>query len=154
MDSSNDDNSSTQQQIKNKEDNVNETVVTVSKDQEVSEIDEFEDNSKVPHLSYWKIFLLFLDFGFHAWGGPVAQIALIKERLVTNGQWISHARFNRVYGVFQILPGPEATELCMFFGFLAGRGRIGGFLGGLGFVTPGFLLILLFSFIYVKVGLK
>ncbi|RIA92084.1 chromate transporter-domain-containing protein [Glomus cerebriforme] len=117
-------------------------------------LDEFEDNSKVPHLSYWKIFVLFLDFGIHAWGGPVAQIALIKERLVTKGQWISHARFNRVYGVYQILPGPEATELCMFFGFLAGRGRIGGLLGGLGFIIPGFLLILLFSFIYVKIGLN
>jgi chromate transport protein ChrA len=114
---------------------------------------EFEDNSKVPHLSYWKIFVLFLDFGVHAWGGPVAQIALIKERLVTKGRWITHARFNRVYGVYQILPGPEATELCMFFGFLAGRGRLGGLLGGLGFIIPGFILILLFSFIYIKVGL-
>ncbi|RGB27158.1 chromate transporter-domain-containing protein [Rhizophagus diaphanus] len=114
---------------------------------------EFEDNSKVPHLSYWKIFVLFLDFGIHAWGGPVAQIALIKERLVTKRQWITHTRFNRVYGVYQILPGPEATELCMFFGFLAGRGRLGGLLGGLGFILPGFVLILLFSFIYVKVGL-
>ncbi|CAI2193456.1 4345_t:CDS:2 [Funneliformis geosporum] len=171
MDSSQNDDSVSQQQINekstintqsstnktdvNKENNENEAVITFPKGQvEVMEVDEFEDNSKVPHLSFWKIYLLFLNFGFHAWGGPVAQIALIKERLVIKDQWITPARFNRVYGVFQILPGPEATELCMFFGFLAGRGRIGGFLGGLGFVTPGFLLILLFSFIYVKVGLK
>jgi putative chromate ion transporter len=120
----------------------------------IEAIDEFEDNSKVPHLSYWEIFVLFLNFGIHAWGGPVAEIAFIKERLVTKGQWISHARFNKVYSVYQILPGPEATELCMFFGFLAGRGRLGGFLGGLGFITPGFILMTLFSFIYVKIGLS
>ncbi|CAG8666874.1 5159_t:CDS:2, partial [Cetraspora pellucida] len=114
--------------------------------------DEFEDNSKVPKLSYLKIFLLNLWFGFNAWGGPVAQIALIKDVLVIKEKWITIPRFNRVFGVYQILPGPEATELCMFFGCLSG-GRFGGFLGGLGFVLPGFVLILIFSYLYVLVGL-
>ncbi|CAG8584519.1 486_t:CDS:2 [Dentiscutata heterogama] len=113
---------------------------------------EFEDNSNVPKLSYLKIFLLNLWFGFNAWGGPVAQIALIKDTLVIQQKWITVPRFNRVFGVYQILPGPEATELCMFFGCLSG-GRFGGFLGGLGFVLPGFIMILLFSYIYVIVGL-
>ncbi|CAG8513477.1 13285_t:CDS:2 [Dentiscutata erythropus] len=113
---------------------------------------EFEDNSNVPKLSYLNIFLLNLWFGFNAWGGPMAQIALIKDTLVIQQKWITVARFNRIFGVYQILPGPEATELCMFFGCLSG-GRFGGFLGGLGFVLPGFLMILLFSYIYVIVGL-
>ncbi|CAG8501067.1 19451_t:CDS:2 [Racocetra fulgida] len=85
---------------------------------------EFEDNSNVPKLSYLRIFLLNLWFGFNAWGGPVAQIALIKDVLVIKEKWITIPRFNRVFGVYQILPGPEATELCMFFGCLAG-GRFG-----------------------------
>jgi chromate transport protein ChrA len=55
----------------------------------------------------------------------VAQIALIKEGLVVKDQWITMARFYRVFGVYQILPGPEAAELRMFFGCLAG-GRWGG----------------------------
>ncbi|CAG8623243.1 5553_t:CDS:2 [Funneliformis mosseae] len=113
--------------------------------------DEFEDNSKIPKLSYWKIFLLFLNFGFHAWGGPVAQIALFKDRLVTEGGWITVGRFNRVYGVYQLIPGPEATELAIYFGSLAG-GRIGGVLGGLGFILPGFVLLMIFSYVYVLVG--
>ncbi|CAG8836920.1 34436_t:CDS:2, partial [Racocetra persica] len=92
--------------------------------------DEFEDNSNVPKLSYLRIFLLNLWFGINAWGGPVAQIALIKDVLVIKEKWITIPRFNRVYGVYQILPGPEATELCMFFGCLSG-GRFGGFLVGL-----------------------
>ncbi|CAG8438266.1 2743_t:CDS:2 [Acaulospora morrowiae] len=128
-------------------------VVYIPEQEAKEEVDEFRDNSNVPYLSYFKIFLLFLDFGFHAWGGPVAQISLIKERLVIRDKWITIARFNRVYGVYQILPGPEATELCMFFGCLAG-GRIGGFLAGLAFLIPGFSLILLFSYIYVIIGFK
>src|SRR5205085_11821762 len=106
------------------------------------QVDEFEDNSKIPRLSYLRIYLTFVNHGARAWGGPVAQIANLQEAFVTQQKWITPARFNRVFGVYQILPGPEATELAMFFGCLS-RGRIGGVLGGLGFCTPGFLLILL-----------
>ena len=77
------------------------------------------------------IFLRFLRFGFLAWGGPVAQIALIKRELVEEQQWITTSRFNRLLAVYQVLPGPEAHELCVYFGTLA-RGRW----GTLQYVTP------------------
>ncbi|KAH8810269.1 chromate transporter-domain-containing protein [Flagelloscypha sp. PMI_526] len=113
---------------------------------------EYEDNSKVPKLSFPHIFwLFFTKFGLFAWGGPVAQIALIKDRLVVKDQWITMARFNRVFAVYQILPGPEAAELCMFFGCLSG-GRWGGLAAGLGFMLPGFVLMLAASYLYVVVG--
>jgi chromate transport protein ChrA len=111
------------------------------------------DNSCVPQLSAPRLFWFFLtNFGIFAWGGPVAQIALIKDRLVIRDKWISLPRFNRVFAVYQIVPGPEAAELCMFFGCLAG-GRWGGLAAGLGFILPGFLLMLLASYLYVVVGL-
>ncbi len=114
---------------------------------------EFDDNSKVPRLSLPYLFWFFLvKFGIFAWGGPVAQIALIKDRLVIKEQWITMARFNRVFAVYQLLPGPEAAELCMFFGCLSG-GRLGGILAGLGFILPGFVLMLAASYLYVVVGL-
>ena len=50
-------------------------------------------------------------------------------------------------------PGPEAHELCVYFGMKAG-GRTGGFLAGLAFMLPGFLLMLLFTWLYVKFGLR
>lgn len=102
--------------------------------------------------SYLKIFLRFLHFGFLAWGGPVAQIAMIKQELVEQKKWISQERFNRVLAVYQMLPGPEAHELCVYFGMLA-RGRWGGFLSGLGFMLPGFALMFLLSWLYVAFGL-
>ena len=115
-------------------------------------IDELEDNTNVPQLNPLAIFWLFLTrFGIFAWGGPVAQIALIKDQLVVKERWITMARFNRVFAVYQILPGPEAAELCMFFGCLAG-GRVGGILAGLGFILPGFVLMVLASYLYVVIG--
>src|SRR5215212_2144461 len=95
-----------------------------------------QNNTFVPHESYGKIFLRFLKFGLLAWGGPVAQIAMIRQELVDDEHWITSDRFHRVLAVYQVLPGPEAHELCVYFGMLAG-GRIGAILAGIGFMLPG-----------------
>ncbi|UNI19315.1 hypothetical protein JDV02_005506 [Purpureocillium takamizusanense] len=112
------------------------------------------DNSNVPKLAYLKLFwFFFYNFGLFAWGGPVAQIALIEERLVVQDKWISLPRFQRVFAVYQILPGPEAAELCMFFGCLS-AGRIGGILAGIAFILPGLVLMLLASYLYSLAGFE
>jgi chromate transporter len=100
----------------------------------------------------WQIFFRFLKFGLLAWGGPVAQIAMIKQELVEEEQWVTRERFNRALSVYQVLPGPEAHELCVYFGMLAG-GRWGGFLAGFGFMLPGFVLMLLLTWFYVTFGI-
>ena len=106
-----------------------------------------------PRESYWRLFLRFLRFGLLAWGGPVAQIAMIRQELVDEEHWISSERFNRVLAVYQVLPGPEAHELCVYFGMLA-RGRLGAVLAGLGFMLPGFLLMFALSWFYVTYGVN
>lgn len=118
--------------------------------------DKKDDNDlkcKIPELTYLQTFLLFLSFGIRAWGGPAAQIDMIKTQLVIEEKWITVQKFNRVLAVYQALPGPEATELCCYFGMLV-KGRIGSLLGGLGFLLPGFCLMLLFSWLYVDYGLN
>ncbi|HEX5712935.1 MAG TPA: chromate efflux transporter [Solirubrobacterales bacterium] len=95
------------------------------------------------------IFIRFFKFGCLAWGGPAAQIAMIKRECVEEEGWISEAGFKRQLAVYQVLPGPEAHELCVYFGRLRG-GRAGGFLAGLGFMLPGFLLMLALSVLYVE----
>lgn len=100
-----------------------------------------------PSLSLTRLFLKFLRFGCLAFGGPVAQIAMVRQALVDEERWISSERFNRLLAVMQILPGPEAHELCVHLGMVA-RGRIGGLLAGLGFMLPGFFLMLLAAWAY------
>jgi chromate transporter len=101
--------------------------------------------------TYKNIFLRFLKFGALAWGGPVAQIGMIREELVAREGWIAPEKFNRVLALYQALPGPEAHELCVYFGMVRG-GRWGGFLAGLGFMLPGFVLILLLAWAYTVFG--
>lgn len=110
------------------------------------------DAAAPPPESYTRLFLRFLRFGLLAWGGPVAQIAMVRDELVEKEGWISRQRFNRVLSIYQVLPGPEAHELCVYFGHLA-RGRIGGVLAGLGFMLPGFALMLALSWAYVRFGI-
>src|SRR4029078_5555991 len=78
-----------------------------------------------PQLSLAQLFVKFLRFGCLAFGGPVAQIAMIRQALVDEEKWIDSPRFNRLLAVMQVLPGPEAHELCVHMGMTA-RGRIGG----------------------------
>ena len=108
---------------------------------------------EIPPQSYPGIFLRFLKFGLLAWGGPFAQIAMIRQELVEEEKWISPARFNRVLSLYQALPGPEAHELCVYFGMITG-GRLGALLAGLGFMLPGFILMLALSWFYVSYGIN
>jgi chromate transporter len=110
------------------------------------------DSISAPAEPYGKLFLRFLRFGSLAWGGPVAQIDMIRQELVTQEKWISPGHFKRLLAIYQVLPGPEAHELCVHFGMLS-RGRLGGVLAGLGFMLPGFVLMFLLSWLYLSVDL-
>ena len=83
----------------------------------------------------------------------MAQIAMIRQELVEEEKWVTPEHFNRVLAMYQVLPGPEAHELCVYFGMLA-RGRIGGVLAGLGFMLPGFILMFVLSWLYLRHGLQ
>jgi chromate transporter len=100
-----------------------------------------------PKLSLAALFARFLRFGCLAFGGPVAQIAMVRQALVGEERWIAPERFNRLLAVMQALPGPEAHELCVHLGMIK-RGRIGGLLAGLGFLLPGFVLMMALAAAY------
>lgn len=104
-----------------------------------------------PRLTLTALFLRFLRFGVLAFGGPVAQIAMIRRELVEEERWIDSSRFNRLLAVMQVLPGPEAHELCVHMGIMA-RGRLGGLLAGLGFMLPGLVLMLLAAWAYSEMA--
>ncbi len=98
------------------------------------------------------LFVRFLKFGLLAWGGPAAQISMISKECVEEEGWVSEETFKKTLAVYQVLPGPEAHELCVYFGRIRG-GKLGGFVAGLGFMLPGFLLMLGLSILYVEAGL-
>lgn len=75
------------------------------------------DQQLAPKLSYLKLFQRFLWFGLRAFGGPVAQIQMMKQELVIDEKWVDSDRFLRVFAIYQALPGPE-VNLLIFLLFL------------------------------------
>jgi len=87
------------------------------------------------------IFFPFLAFGARAFGGPVAQIADLESEFVERRGWVERDRFRRALAVYQLLPGPEAHEMCCYLGAVRG-GPLGAIAAGLGFMLPGLALML------------
>ncbi len=114
---------------------------------------DISDEPQPPAIGHLALFGRFLRFGLLAFGGPVAQIAMIRRELVDEERWVSSARFNRLLAVMQVLPGPEAHELCVHLGMRA-KGRIGGLLAGLGFMLPGMVLMLGLAWAYTRLPIR
>jgi chromate transporter len=104
---------------------------------------------KMEKPSLWNIFWTYILIGLQGWGGPTAQIQVIHEHAVEKKKWIDNERFRDAFAVCGMLPGPEAAELCMYVGYRQ-RGYLGGFLAGLGFMLPNFILITILAWAYFQ----
>lgn len=96
-------------------------------------------------LAYW------LKLGFISFGGPAGQIAMMHGELVERRRWISEQRFLHALNYCMLLPGPEATQLAVYIGWLMHR-TVGGILAGALFVLPSLAILILLSWIYLAYG--
>ena len=87
--------------------------------------------------------------GLLSFGGPAGQVALMHKELVEQRKWIDEERFLHALNYCMLLPGPEATQLATYIGWLMHKTR-GGLVAGLLFVLPGFLAILGLSMLYAS----
>jgi chromate transporter len=86
-----------------------------------------------------------------SFGGPAGQIALMHKIIVEEKRWIGDQRFLHALNYCMLLPGPEAQQLATYIGWLLHR-TAGGIVAGALFVFPGFISIMLLSYIYVIWG--
>jgi chromate transporter len=96
-------------------------------------------------------FLYWLKLGFISFGGPAGQIALMHTELVERRRWISEGRFLHALNYCMLLPGPEATQLAIYIGWLLHRTR-GGIIAGVLFILPSLLILIGLSWVYLAFG--
>lgn len=85
---------------------------------------------QAPHIAYLSLFTLFLTrISLFAFGGSAAQINLLIAEIIYKRKWLSRARFQRAIAIYQIVPGPEVVELCVFLGCVV-KGWKGGVIAG------------------------
>ena len=66
-------------------------------------------------FSYW------VRLGFINFGGPAGQIAIMHRELVDQRRWVSEGLFLRALNFAAMLPGPEAQQMAIYFGWRVPR---------------------------------
>ena len=102
-------------------------------------------------VSFPEAFWYWLKLGFISFGGPTGQIAIMHTDLVEQKRWISERRFLHALNYCMLLPGPEATQLATYIGWLMHR-TWGGVVAGVLFVLPSLLLLIALTWIYLVFG--
>jgi chromate transporter len=109
------------------------------------------EHPAVPQVSRREAFLYWLKLGFISFGGPAGQIALMHTELVERRRWISEGRFLHALNYCMLLPGPEATQLAVYIGWLLHR-TWGGIVAGVLFILPSLALLIGLGWIYLAYG--
>ena len=86
--------------------------------------------------------------GITGFGGPPAHIALLRRLCVDTRGWLDAAEFEDAIAACNLLPGPASTELAIFCAWRV-RGRLGAVVGGLAFIVPGLIIILVLSALFL-----
>jgi len=86
--------------------------------------------------------------GITGFGGPPAHIALLRRLCVDTRGWLDAAEFEDAIAACNLLPGPASTELAIFCAWRV-RGRLGAVVGGLAFILPGLIIILVLSALFL-----
>ena len=91
------------------------------------------------------------SISLQTFGGPAGQIAVMQHKLVDEKRWIGQRRFLHALSYCMLLPGPEATQLAIYTGWLL-NGTIGGLVAGVLFVLPGIVALLGLTVVYLAAG--
>jgi chromate transporter len=102
-------------------------------------------------ISLREAFWYWLKLGFISFGGPTGQIAIMHQDLVEKKRWISEKRFLHALNYCMVLPGPEATQLATYIGWMMHR-TVGGIIAGGLFVLPSLFILIGLSWIYMAYG--
>ena len=82
--------------------------------------------------------------GVVGFGGPPAHVALLRDLVVDRRGWMDAREFEDANAACGLLPGPASTQLAIFCAQRV-AGVAGALVGGLAFVLPGLVLILVLA---------
>ena len=86
--------------------------------------------------------------GCTGFGGPPAHIRMMRDLCVVREGWLDPVEFEDAVAACNLLPGPASTQLSIFCAMRV-RGRTGAVVGGLAFIVPGLILILILSALFL-----
>lgn len=112
--------------------------------------DSSKDNQTVP-FTLSELIKYFLWLGITAFGGAIANIGYIQRDLVENKRWFTHKDYLHALAMAQMCPGPLASQVAMYLGWLK-CGAKGAGLVALAWIVPSFLLVSILALFYMNYG--
>jgi chromate transporter len=94
---------------------------------------------------------LLLRLGATAFGGPAVHIAMMRDEVVARRRWMTDQEFLDLVGATNLIPGPNSTEMAIHIGYRR-AGWAGLIAGGLAFILPATLIVLILAWVYVHYG--
>lgn len=82
--------------------------------------------------------------GCVGFGGPPSHIAMLRTLCVQRRVWLTSEDFEDAVVACNLLPGPSSTQLAIYCAWRV-RGRAGALVGGLAFIIPGLVIILVLA---------
>jgi chromate transporter len=95
--------------------------------------------------------ILYVRLGTTAFGGPAAHVAMMEEEVVRRRGWLTHEQFLDLFGVVNLIPGPNSTQMAIQIGYRL-AGWPGLLIAGICFIFPAALLTLVLAWLYVRYG--
>ncbi len=86
--------------------------------------------------------------GSTGFGGPPAQLSLIRDLCVTKNSWMTAGEFEDAVAATNMLPGPASTQMAILSAWRL-RGIVGGIIGGLCYIIPGLILIVVLASLFL-----
>lgn len=95
------------------------------------------------------LFWTFVKIGLFSFGGGYAILAMIRQEVVVNHQWLTGTEFADVVAISQMTPGPIAINAATFIGFRQAR-IPGALLCTFGVMLPSLILMLVITLTYLR----
>jgi chromate transporter len=104
-------------------------------------------NGKSPFVRIKDLILVFLKIGTIGFGGGPGMLALIRKYLVSGKKWITDDDLATAVTLGQMIPGPFVPNYVEYIGYRL-RGIKGMISSVVAFLFPGFIAVLLLSYLY------
>jgi chromate transporter len=88
----------------------------------------------------WEVFSTFWPLGLIAFGGPQAHVAILRDHLVVQRDWLDEEQFTELFAIGQGLPGPTSTQLVISTA-LSRAGPLGGLMAFFLWNLPGLIIL-------------
>lgn len=102
-------------------------------------------------MIYLNLFISFFKIGLFSIGGGYAAMPLIKSQVVDLHQWLTLKEFTDIITIAEMTPGSVSLNCATFVGIQI-AGIKGALVATLGCITPSFIVVMIFTFLYFKYG--